>query len=63
MMNRPGYSDPDEHGSAPGLPRWLKVFGIVAAVLVLLIVTILLLGVGGGHGPGRHGLPAVSMVG
>jgi hypothetical protein len=35
-------------------PRWVKVFGIVALVLVLLVVIIMLTGVGGEHGPGRH---------
>ena len=41
MANRPPY---------PGTPRWVKVFGIIAIVLVLLIVIMLL----SGHGPGRH---------
>jgi uncharacterized cupredoxin-like copper-binding protein len=36
-----------------GIPRWVKVFGIIAIVLVLLVVVMLLAG-GGGHGPGRH---------
>jgi hypothetical protein len=33
-------------------PRWVKAFGIAALVLVLLIV--LMLVIGGNHGPGRH---------
>lgn len=41
MANRPSY---------PGTPRWAKLFGIIAIVLVLLIATLLL----SGHGPGRH---------
>jgi hypothetical protein len=36
----------------PGAPRWVKVFGIVAAVVVLLFLILLL--TGGDHGPGRH---------
>ena len=40
---------------APGIPRWVKVFGIVAAALVLLFVVLLLTG---GHGPSRHGAGA-----
>ena len=40
--------------SYPGTPRWVKVFGIVTAVLVLLVAILLITGVGGGHGPGRH---------
>ena len=41
MANRPPY---------PGTPRWVKVFGIIAIVVVLLVVVMLLTG----HGPGRH---------
>lgn len=41
-------------GSTTGTPRWVKVFGIIALVLVLLFVISLLTGGGGGHGPGRH---------
>jgi hypothetical protein len=39
-------------GSAPNTPRWVKVFGIVALVLVLLFVIVHLTG----HGLGNHGL-------
>jgi hypothetical protein len=35
-------------------PRWVKVFGIIALVLVLLVVIMIFTGVGGPHGPGRH---------
>lgn len=35
------------------LPRWVKVFLIVAVALVLLAVGVALV-VGGEHGPGRH---------
>jgi hypothetical protein len=41
MADRPPY---------PGTPRWVKVFGIIAIVVVLLVVFMLLTG----HGPGRH---------
>jgi hypothetical protein len=37
----------------PGIPRWVKVFGIVALVLVLLVIIMLFVS-GGSHGPGRH---------
>ena len=40
------------HGSTSGTPRWVKVFGIIALVLVLLFVISLLAGVR--HGPGLH---------
>jgi hypothetical protein len=36
--------------ASTGTPRWVKVFGIVGAVLVLLIIVMLV----SGHGPGRH---------
>jgi hypothetical protein len=35
------------------MPRWVKVFLIVAAVLLLLMVALMLVS-GGQHGPGRH---------
>jgi len=38
--------------STPGTPLWVKVFGIIALAVVLLFVILLLFG--GGHGPGRH---------
>ncbi|MEV0856775.1 hypothetical protein ACWFPY_29525 [Nocardia fluminea] len=34
-------------------PRWVKVTGIVIAILVALLVVGLIIG-GGEHGPGRH---------
>ncbi len=45
MADRPPY---------PGIPRWVKVSGIIVIVLVLLVVIMLVTGVGGSHGPGRH---------
>lgn len=41
-------------GDDTGTPRWVKVSVIIAAVLVLLVVIVMLTGVGGSHGPGRH---------
>jgi hypothetical protein len=38
-----------------GTPRWVKVFGIIALIVVLLVVVMLIVG-RGGHGPGRHAL-------
>ncbi len=41
----------------PGTPRWVKVSGIVALVLVLLVLIAMATGMfagGDGHGPGRH---------
>ena len=36
-----------------GTPRWVKVFGLIALVAVVLFVVVMLVG-GGEHGPGRH---------
>ena len=44
----------------PGMPRWVKVSGIVVLILVLLVVGVMVAG-GGQHGPMRHmpsGAPA-----
>ena len=37
-----------------GIPRWVKVLGIVVAVVVLLVVATMFIG-SGGHSPRRHG--------
>lgn len=37
----------------PSTPLWVKVFGIIAIVLFLLVIIHLLTGE---HGPGMHGL-------
>lgn len=56
-------SDPDtgnddaaapHRGTPTGTPRWAKVAGIIALVLVLLFLVLELTGLRGGHGPGRH---------
>ena len=53
-----GYDE--ARGSASGVPRWVKVFLLVAAAIVVLGVAAMLL-VGGSHGPGRHqSAPAAS---
>lgn len=41
-------------GAPPGVPGWVKVFGIVALVLVVLVAILIVTGIGGEHGPGRH---------
>jgi hypothetical protein len=61
MTDRPRSPDTgDDSGrvydreSTTGIPRWVKVVGIIAVVVVLLVVVMLLVG-GGDHGPRRHG--------
>lgn len=39
--------------SSAGLPRWVKLFAIIAAVLIVVFI-ILQVATGGKHGPGRH---------
>lgn len=46
MADLPG-ADPDG-----GTPRWVKVFGILAIIVIVAFIVVLL--VGGGHGPARH---------
>jgi hypothetical protein len=38
----------------PRTPQWVKVFGIIALMLVALIIIALTTSLGGHHGPGRH---------
>jgi hypothetical protein len=58
MPNLPPSPDTgDDTGDGPDresvttTPRWVKVFGVIAFVVVLLFVIALFTG---GHGPGRH---------
>ncbi len=60
MAELPTYPDatgdtgvgPDRR-SPPGTPRWVKAFGIIVLVLVLLFGVAMIIG-GGNHGPSRH---------
>jgi hypothetical protein len=36
------------------MPSWVKIFGIAALVLVALVAIVMVTGIGGEHGPGRH---------
>jgi hypothetical protein len=40
----------DGVGQPPGVPRWVKAFGFVAALVVIFVIVVLLLG----HVPRRH---------
>ena len=49
-----GHAANDQDGSSTiGMPRWVKVFFIVAVALAVLAVVAMLV-FGGEHGPGRH---------
>ena len=43
----------NNHESITRTPRWVKVSGIIAILLILLVVITMLIS-GGEHGPGRH---------
>jgi len=42
----------------PGMPRWVKISGIILGVMIVLAVILMATGIGGPHGPGRHLSPA-----
>lgn len=46
-----------DHESPPRIPRWVKVIGIIAVILIQLILIAFITGLGGSHGPSRH-IPA-----
>ncbi len=48
MTDPPRYSD----STPPATPKWVKVFGIIALIVVVLFVVLLF--TPGRHGPGRH---------
>lgn len=56
---------PSRDAARPGMPRWVKVFGLILVALLLVFLAAQLLGVE--HGPGMHGAagtaPEVSAVG
>ena len=52
LSERLGEPGGGARNSAPAAPRWVKVFAIVAAVVVLVFLVLLL--TGNNHGPGRH---------
>ncbi|HEX7172945.1 MAG TPA: hypothetical protein VF365_10105 [Candidatus Limnocylindria bacterium] len=63
MADRPPAPDPaGPPDRYPGIPSWVKVLGVVAALVVLFIVFALVTGLGGPHGPQRHGA-AVAVAG
>lgn len=44
---------PATHDEYPGMPRWVKITGLVTLAVILIAIVIMLL-VGGEHGPARH---------
>ena len=46
-------------GSTTGMPRWVKVFGLIVLALIALFIILNLVG---DHGPGRHGRGAPTPI-
>ena len=61
MTDPPPYPTGEDPGlevdqdTTTGLPRWVKVSGVVFGVLVVLLIVLGLTGLLGGHGPWEHG--------
>ena len=49
---------PEKDAQTAGTPRWVKVFAIIALLVVVLVVVSVLTGRGGPHSPRRHIAPA-----
>ena len=58
--SRPHTATAADTSTPPGMPRWVKLFGIVAIALVLILVGVMAVS-GSEHGPGRH-MPSGSPV-
>ena len=64
MADRSSTPDPVEAPDRyPGTPRWVKVVGIIAVLVLVLVAFILITGLGGPHGPQRHGASLDRSVG
>ncbi|MQA03836.1 MAG: hypothetical protein GEV07_14310 [Streptosporangiales bacterium] len=46
-------NDRYDRESSPGIPRWVKIAGIVALLVAVLVIVAMLI-FGGDHGPRRH---------
>jgi hypothetical protein len=53
-LSQPSTRGSPHRESTTSTPRWVKVSGIIALVVVLLFVTLLVTRSPGGHGPGHH---------
>ena len=50
-LERGGARTEPQLGLVTSMPRWVKVFGVALIILTMMLVVMLL---GGGHGPGAH---------
>jgi hypothetical protein len=53
MAQPPTQQDSGGGAAYPGMPRWVKLAGIAALALALLVAAAMAVA-GGEHGPGRH---------
>lgn len=55
MVDPPSDSGPGPGNRSvpPGMPRWVKIFGLIALLVIAVLILVMLL-VGGEHGPGLH---------
>ena len=53
-MADPADDHDDMTDNDEGTPRWVKVFGVIALVVVMLFLGLMIFGSPGGHGPRRH---------
>ena len=50
----PNPMDAQAPDGPPGLPQWVKILALGVAMTLIVLVIVMLL-VGGEHGPGMHG--------
>ncbi|CEO91183.1 conserved hypothetical protein (plasmid) [Sinorhizobium fredii HH103] len=53
-----GLFEMGDQSPYPGTPRWVKISGVILGVLIMLAAILMVSGIGGPHGPGRHLSPA-----
>ncbi len=51
----PGPDSTEAPDRYPGTPGWVKALAVIGVLVVVLIGFILITGLGGPHGPQRHG--------
>lgn len=64
MANRTPEPEPQRAPEGyPGTPRWVKVIGIVLIAILLIGTFVAVTGLGGPHGPQRHGAGSIEVAG
>jgi hypothetical protein len=55
--DRPGGDSDVPVHERPGVPRWVKIFGLIALAIAIVFVILMFLGIE--HGPGLHSTASV----